>query len=205
MKRFLLLFSIGIFVILLICMIAPISEAKGIYEGVVRIHILAESDSEEDQQLKLAVRDAMLEYSSAQMKQLSSVEQAREYIENNMDSFVSTAEEVIKESGYDYDVTAEFCVEYYPTRQYLDVTMPAGEYLSLRINIGSGQGKNWWCMVYPPLCTSAAKAEEELIQAGFSSNQIRLITQDDDEEYEMKFKFIESAQQAVEKIKELFS
>ncbi len=205
MKRFLLLFSIGIFVILLICMIAPISEAKGIYEGVVRIHILAESDSEEDQQLKLAVRDAILEYSSAQMKQLSSVEQAREYIENNMDSFVSTAEEVIKKSGYDYDVTAEFCVEYYPTRQYLDVTMPAGEYLSLRINIGSGQGKNWWCMVYPPLCTSAAKAEEELIQAGFSSNQIRLITQDDDEEYEMKFKFIESAQQAVEKIKGLFS
>ena len=64
---------------------------------------------------------------------------------------------------------------------------------------------NWWCMVYPPLCTSAAKAEGELIQAGFSSNQIRLITQDDDEEYEMKFKFIESAQQAVEKIKELFS
>ena len=64
MKRFLLLFSIGIFVILLICMIAPISEAKGIYEGVVRIHILAESDSEEDQQLKLAVRDAILEYSS---------------------------------------------------------------------------------------------------------------------------------------------
>lgn len=205
MKRFLLLFSVSVFLMLIICMFAPIIEAKGIYDGVVRIHILAQSDSDEDQSLKLSVRDAILEYSSEEMNRLSSAEQARDYIEGHMDELIGVAQRVVEEQGYDYEVTAEFCSEYYPTRQYMDVTMPAGEYMSLRIKIGSGEGKNWWCMVYPPLCTSAASAEEELIEAGFSSDQIRLITQSEDEEYELKFKFIESAQRAVKKIKELFS
>ncbi len=190
---------------LLVSMLVPVVEAKEVYSGVVRLHILAESNSEEDQALKLKVRDAVLSAFGEEIESLGSVSEVEEYINGNLGAFEECAEKTLLENGCEKEVNLSLCREYYPTREYEGVRLPAGEYLSLRIVIGEGEGRNWWCVMYPPLCTSSAKADEELSEAGFTPNQIRFLTDDESPKYVIKFKIVETVSGVFKKVKGFFS
>lgn len=125
---------------------------KEIASKIIRFHVRANSDSSEDQQLKLMVKDAVVTYLSEQMKASESKEDSLAYIEAHIKEIEDVALQVIKEQGYDYTVNAYITTEYFPTKSYGDVTIPCGEYDAFRIDIGANTGQNWWCILYPPLC-----------------------------------------------------
>ena len=125
-----------------------------------------------------------------------SKEEALEYIENDMGKLKEIAEECIKSECFNNSVTVEIGEESYPTREYEDFSLPAGKYTSLRIIIGNGEGQNWWCVLYPPLCTSyAIEYDDDSVDVGFTKEQYNFIT-GNDKEYKIKFKLLEMASQA---------
>ena len=126
---------------------------KELAESILRFHVLANSDSQEDQNLKLKVKEQVIAYLEPylQEEQLS-LEESKRIVENHKEEVIALAENVIKENGYQYEVTAELTRDFFPVKSYGDVTLPAGEYEAFRIQIGEAQGKNWWCILYPPLC-----------------------------------------------------
>jgi stage II sporulation protein R len=160
-------------------------------DKVVRLHVLANSDSQEDQALKLQVRDAVLERAETLLAQSSSRSEAEGILRGQLLEFERLAEEVIREQGYDYPVTAQLQGTEFPTREYEGFTLPAGEYLALRILIGEAEGQNWWCVVFPPLCTAvSAEVPASALAAGFSEEEVRLITEEDGG-YVLKLKTLE--------------
>ena len=191
MKKISRLLFVLSFVMVLVYFLPSPSEAQ-IYDKVLRLHVLANSDSPEDQSLKLMVRDEILEYSKT-LGEFEGVESAEETYSHELEKIKEIAKEVIISQGYDYPVDVSLGYEYYPTRQYEDVSLPAGEYLSLKVMIGGAAGQNWWCVLYPPLCISAASADEELLDAGFTPEQMQIITDGESTRYKVKFKILESA------------
>mgnify|MGYP001624027052 FL=1 len=137
---------------------------------VLRFHVLADSDSPEDQQRKLEVKEALLAYMEEAMPLDADLEETCSWVRENLDSLEQTAEERLREDGCSDPVRAELVRDYFPEKTYGDVTFPAGEYTALRILIGAGQGHNWWCCLYPSLCfTDAVTAhvlEEEKEELG---------------------------------------
>lgn len=125
---------------------------KDIADKIIRFHVRANSDSDEDQQLKLMVKNRVISYLSNEMNASTSKCDSMSYIENNLDAIEAVALEVITEQGYNYTVNAYITKEFFPTKSYGDVTIPCGEYDAFRIDIGDNSGKNWWCILYPPLC-----------------------------------------------------
>lgn len=190
---FTVLLSAAVFFVLF--QVIPTKDEFEIYESTVRLHVLANSDSENDQILKLQVRDAILE--TVVGFESKDKEEALKNIEKNKEELEEIAKTVIKNNGYDYDVKIEIGKELYPTKHYEDFALPAGEYTSVRVVIGSGQGKNWWCVLYPPLCTNSAMRydEEACVQAGLSKDQYDLITSNESGKYKVKFRFLEIASQ----------
>ena len=175
---------------LLFITLIPTDAEGAVYEDTVRLHILANSDSEEDQALKLTVRDAVLSEYSALLASLDSAENAKEKLEAELESIRIFCEGVIMVEGYDYCVTVTIGEEWYDTREYDDFTLPRGIYTSLRIIIGEGEGKNWWCVMYPPLCLNvcveSAPADDAIKK--YTDEQIKLIS---DKGYRVKFKILE--------------
>lgn len=194
MKKALFLF-IAVIAFLVINSFIPTKEECEIYDSTVRLHVIANSDSEKDQALKLKVRDAIVEQMSTYNAKTK--EEALEYIDNDMENLKKIAEECIKNEGFTNSVSIEIGEESYPTREYEDFTLPAGKYTSLRVIIGEGDGQNWWCVLYPPLCTASAIEfdEDEYIDVGFTKEQYNLIT-GNEKEYKVKFKLLEMASQA---------
>ena len=131
-------------------------------ENIVRLHVLANSDSAEDQALKLQVRDHILKQVSPLMKGVSNKEEALEKLQASLGELQQAAEEKIRQQGYSYSVRVETEQVYFPTRTYGDVTLPAGKYDALRVVIGKGEGQNWWCMLFPALCLPAAEDTPEM-------------------------------------------
>lgn len=127
--------------------------------GVLRLHILANSDSEADQAVKLLVRDGIIAENSGVFDTCCNLEQAVAAAEGDLQSFEKTAERVLKENGMDYTATATVESSYFNTRVYEDFTLPAGYYRALTVRLGKAEGKNWWCVVFPSVCLSAASAE----------------------------------------------
>lgn len=126
---------------------------KEIAQKVLRFHVLANSDSEEDQKLKLEVKKAVVDYLDSYLNQENlTLEQTKTIVEAQKEEIIQLAEHVIRENGYNYSVNAELTTDYFPIKTYGDVTLPAGEYEAFRMNIGEAEGKNWWCILYPPLC-----------------------------------------------------
>ncbi len=164
-------------------------EQTDLSEKLIRLHVVANSDSDEDQALKLKVRDGILNDVAAILDGVTSREEAVRLVEENLDEILSGARDVVLENGYNYSVTASISVEKFPTRDYETFSLPAGEYTSLRVVIGSGCGHNWWCVIFPPLCVSAATDAEEVFSS-LSDEEMRLITEDGPE-YVFKFKSIE--------------
>lgn len=134
-------------------------ELERLREDVLRLHILADSDSTYDQQLKLSVRDALLERSDELFGDAGGIGQAEVCARKKLSEIEQLAEETLNEQGCDSDVRAEVTEMYFDERVYGDITMPAGEYTALRIEIGEAKGRNWWCVMYPPLCLPAAGEE----------------------------------------------
>ncbi|MCL2462243.1 MAG: stage II sporulation protein R, partial [Defluviitaleaceae bacterium] len=125
---------------------------NGIAENVIRFHVLANSDTPDDQALKLKIRDAILDKLGPVLEASTSLDETKSYIQANLDEISAIGEAVAQENGYDYPVTAQLCVDYFPTKSYGDVTFPPGDYEALRVEIGAAQGHNWWCIMFPPLC-----------------------------------------------------
>ena len=160
-------------------------------DKVVRLHVLANSDSEEDQALKLRVRDAVLEQATAILEQSADRREAESRLRGQLLELERIAAKEIAEEGYDYPVTVNLENTDFPTKEYDGFTLPAGEYLALRVIIGEGQGRNWWCVVFPPLCTAAsADVPASALAAGFSEEEVSLITEEN-QGYVLKFKAVE--------------
>lgn len=159
---------------------------------VIRLHVIANSDSEKDQALKLEVRDRILERAQALYPEHATLEEARAALEESLPELSRIGEQTVKAAGYDYPVTAELTQCWFPTKEYEDFALPAGDYTALRIVIGEGEGQNWWCVAFPPLCLGAAsQSVEEAAQAGyFDADQTALIT-GESEGYVLKFKGME--------------
>ena len=126
------------------------------HEGIIRLHVIANSDSEADQSLKLKVRDEIIKYMEGQ----DDLEECRKYIISHLDDIARKADNVIKAEGFDYGSTAELGVFYIPRKSYEDLTLPAGNYEALRIILGEGQGQNWWCVIFPNLCLIDGDSED---------------------------------------------
>lgn len=121
-------------------------------ESLLRFHVVANSDSDEDQTLKLKVKEAVVDYLSKFLRDTMTLEETEGIIEEHNDEVVTLAKKIVSENGYDYSVSARLTSCYFPVKSYGDVTLPAGEYEAYRITIGEADGKNWWCILYPPLC-----------------------------------------------------
>ena len=182
---------------LVICLTLSVCQLHGtcesVRENVVRLHILANSDSAEDQALKLKVRDAILEASSDWQEVADTPEEALALAEERLPQLQALAEQTVAAEGYDYPVKAEVCRMYFTTRQYDTVTLPAGMYDAVRLSIGEGEGQNWWCVMYPPLCVGAASDRKQATSL-WSDNQKQLVQGGD--RYVVKFKVVEWAQKA---------
>lgn len=137
------------------------AELEKLRSGVLRLHILANSDSEKDQQLKLMVRDAILENSDELFGNCKDKESAEKTAEKKLEQIERIAEQTLKEQGCDAKVEASVGETYFDSRTYGDITMPEGEYTALRVEIGDAEGRNWWCVMYPPLCLPPACEIEE--------------------------------------------
>lgn len=126
--------------------------SKDLSNSVLRLHILANSNSNEDQELKYKVRDNIINYMNSITKNIDSKEEALRIAKENESEFISIAKQTIRDNGFDYDVNINFGNFYFPTKTYGDISLPAGEYDAIRIEIGESQGQNWWCVMFPPLC-----------------------------------------------------
>lgn len=159
-------------------------------EKVVRLHVIANSDSDADQALKLQVRDRVLERAEALLRQCESRQDAEKLLESRLFELRRIALEEIRDNGFDYDAVVRLTEMDFPTREYDSFTLPAGKYLALRVVIGEGAGRNWWCVVFPPLCAAAsADVPTSALAAGLSEEQVGLITESDG--YIIKSKLVE--------------
>ena len=137
------------------------------YNGIIRLHVVANSDSVDDQNLKLKVRDAVIaEVSNLESK--NDIDESRQWLESHLDDLEAVADEVIAENGFDYKASAELGVRWIPEKTYGDMYFPAGNYEALTITLGKGEGQNWWCVLFPPLCL-ITEDEEELAEMGIDS------------------------------------
>ncbi len=169
----------------------PTGEDRKIYDKLIRLHVIANSDSAGDQALKLRVRDAILQQASAAAEGCADRQEAEEALAVRLPELQKTAEAVLRENGCHLPVTVRLGEEHYPTREYEGFRLPAGEYCSLRVMIGEAEGQNWWCVLFPPLCTDKATPSEELISAGFSPEEVRILTDSDSPEYVLRFRILE--------------
>ncbi len=160
----------------------------GIKEKIIRLHVIANSDSEEDQKLKLSVRDKVLTLADELTKDCSTIEETKEVISSNLENFEILAEDICKASGFTYKADAVLDESAFPTKNYDSFSLPAGKYEALRIVLGKGKGENWWCVLFPPLCVSAAECKLE--NSGLTNDEIKFITSDK-AEYKFKFKLLE--------------
>ncbi len=159
---------------------------------VVRLHVIANSDSDADQALKLQVRDAVLSAAAPLLEGATGQEQAEQALSAHLQELADIGAWVVAREGYDYPVAVSLEDCWFPTREYEDFALPAGTYRALRVVIGEGAGRNWWCVVFPPLCLASVTetVEETAALSGLSEDQIALIT-GDDQQYVLKFKLLE--------------
>ena len=133
--------------------VKKISTASEDYKDkLIRFHVIANSDSDEDQNLKLKVRDAIIDYLQPKLLESESIEESESIIKKEYSELEKISKNIILENGYNYDIQVGIDYSEFPTKQYSNVILPAGEYKALRIIIGEGKGKNWWCVMFPPLC-----------------------------------------------------
>lgn len=181
-----------LFLVIALLDILPVHGEAEVYDKIIRLHVIANSDTEEDQALKLKVRDELLTVVAALTEDCRDKAEAEKILKDSTDLLLSEARRVLVENGSAQSVAVEIGQESYPTREYEGVRLPAGEYCSLRVMLGEAEGQNWWCVLFPPLCVgSATKVEEEMISVGFTPGQVKVLTDTDSPKYVLRFKFLE--------------
>lgn len=198
-RIFILLFLLSSFIFIsAISYVDAIST--DIANSVFRLHVIANSDSVEDQNLKYKVRDAVLQYMNQLSINCKSKNEVIELAENHKQDFQEIAAKVIQENGYNYDVSVKIGNFDFPTKYYGDISLPSGNYEALRIEIGKATGQNWWCVMFPPLCfvdvTSGIVPEEskEVMKDNLSEEEYNLISNKENNEIKFKFSIIEMIQ-----------
>lgn len=177
------------FVLTVIFSLIPFqAQCENISRDVFRLHILADSDSEYDQSVKLRVRDRVLKYSEALFRSAASKEEAEELIMRNLAGIESVAQDELNALGCGCTAKAELKNMYFSTRRYDSYTLPSGMYDALRITIGSGRGHNWWCVMYPSICVSAASEQDDRARQALDSNEYDIVK---NEKFTYKFKVVE--------------
>lgn len=191
-KRFLSVVAIGFALYMAFSVTYFSATCDSVRESVVRLHILANSDSAEDQRVKLLVRDALLQKNCQLLSDNVTTENAHIYFNNSKDELIKTSIKTLQKYGFNYGAKISLTNEFYETRDYGELTFPAGEYLSLKVVLGEGNGKNWWCVMFPPLCIPVSgdiRTEKNKTTGYISSNGEEIINGGD--EYIIKFKIIE--------------
>lgn len=196
LKHFLLILLL--LIIFLITTILSYSNEvfAGLQDNIFRLHILANSDSDEDQALKLIVRDDVIKYIEEINTASTTKEQTISNISNHIEDIQKIAKQTIVEHGYNYDVSLEIGNFYFPTKHYGNINLPAGNYDALKINIGNANGQNWWCSLFPPLCfidISAGYLDEEdskILEDNLSNEEFMLVSSESPE-IKLKFRILE--------------
>lgn len=193
MKKSLLKIEISLLAAMILCCVFNINtfskQCDNIREKMLRMHVIANSDSEEDQRLKLKVRDAVLSAGKEIFDGSVTSAQAKEKIEPHIEYLESVALETIHSEGFNYDVNITIDNEYFNTRTYDNkVTLPAGNYNAIKVIIGEGKGQNWWCVMFPPMCLPSAVAECEISDV-LTDDETEIVTET--EKYKFRFKIVE--------------
>ena len=197
-KRFLIVLILFSFFIFISAASYVNAVSEDIAQSVFRLHVIANSDSKEDQDLKYIVRDKIIEHVNELGKNAKSKE---ELIKNiNLDEINEIAKKTIIENGYDYDVSVEIGNFSFPTKTYGDISLPAGFYDALRVKIGKAEGQNWWCVMFPPLCFVDISSgivpteSKENLKENLDSEEYTLISDNESEDIKLKFKIVEMLQ-----------
>lgn len=193
MKKTIIRIEASILIALIICCAINITafskQCDNIRDKMLRMHVIANSDSDADQALKLKVRDAVLAEGKEIFDGSVTADQAEEKILPHIEQLRQTALAVVKDEGYNYDVQITVQKEYFATRTYENsVTLPAGYYTAVKVIIGEGAGQNWWCVMFPPMCLPAADAECEISDV-LTDEETDIVKNVD--KYEFKFKIVE--------------
>lgn len=190
-KRYCLILAfiiLGSSCLALVCASA-VNQQKGLSKKIIRLHVVANSDDARDQEFKIMVRDEILKYFS--QWQWETLDEASRCVSAHLDNICTLSQKVLEDAGAEQTVSADFSLEEYPTRHYDTFSLPAGKYLSLRVILGEGDGKNWWCVVYPSICLPAESDMRSVAaSAGFAEREIQLIT-DKNAGIKLKFKILE--------------
>ena len=197
MKNLLTSTLIILFATLMIAILPTDAEAK-IYDDTLRLHILANSNESEDQKLKLEIRNRLLAKYGSVLKSADGISGAISSVGTILPYIKEDTEKWVTELGYDYSVDVTLTEEWYDTREYDGFTLPRGIYSSLQIIIGNGEGENWWCVMYPPMCLELAteSAPQDDAAINYTKEEIKLIS---DKKYNVKFKILELLSDAFEK------
>ena len=196
LKRFLIIFVLFISYILLSIFSYSNAVSEDISNSVLRLHVIANSDSTEDQNLKYLVRDELIKYMNSISKNISSKEEAIKLVEENKEEFYNIAKKVINANGFNYDVNIEIGNFSFPTKNYGDISLPSGFYDALKVEIGEASGQNWWCVMFPSLCfvdvSNGIVPEESKkdLENNMHEEEYNLISSDD-LEFKFKFKLVE--------------
>ena len=184
--------------------VKKISAASEDYKNkLIRFHVIANSDSDEDQNLKLKVRDAVIDYLQPKLELSSSIEESETIIKSEYKKLEDISKNIVLENGYKYDISVGIDYSTFPTKQYSNVVLPAGEYKALRIIIGEGKGKNWWCVMFPPLCFVDEQSSiidtdtDKKLREVLTEEEYALIAQNNKKQVnkvEVKFKIVEILQ-----------
>ena len=188
MKKFIFAVVAGLFVTSILSVSGFIKTSQNIRNDVLRLHVFANSDTVEDQDLKLKVRDAVLEEGKDIFGGEINVENAEEKISTEKSRLVNAAENVVKQNGFGYDVDVFVTDEYFDTRSYGDITLPAGNYTAVKVTIGESAGHNWWCVMFPPMCLPAAEDKTD-IDMYLSEDEVKVVKCNP--EYDVRFKIVE--------------
>lgn len=197
LKNFLILIIL-ICTYMYICAYSYVMAVSNDLKGsVFRLHVIANSNSEEDQNLKYIVRDNLLEYMNEICKDCSTKSEAIVIAKNNKDTFTQIAKDTITNEGFSYDVTVEIGEFDFPTKNYGDISLPSGTYDALKVEIGNANGHNWWCVMFPPLCFvditagTVPDSSKEFLKEELSDEEFELISDSNSADINFKFKLLE--------------
>ena len=189
----------GLVISVLLSIISFGASCGEIRQDVLRMHVIANSDSAEDQAVKLKVRDAVLEAGEDLFDGTLTAEGAEQVLDSDIERLQNAAQNVLTENGFDYGVRVEIGKDYFNTRTYDgEVTLPAGEYEAVRVILGEGKGQNWWCVMFPPMCLPAAEADTEISDV-LTKNEEDVVKSNP--KYEARFKIVELFENFYRKIK----
>ena len=187
MKKLLKVIGLAVFIVAMFLGAELLRDKEQLRERIVRLHVVADSDSEEDQSVKLEVKDAVVAYLQEKLEGLTDIEQVKTYLSTHLEALQEVAQETLERLGIKERVSVSFEEEAFPIRYYDTFKLPSGIYQSLRIRIGQAQGKNWWCVVFPTLCVPQSEEEFDDVAAGSGFSDTLSNTLSNEGGYEVRF------------------